>query len=238
MPLSLPTAALTAALPLLFALLTGCSKEGSSPTEPPPPGGGNHNPTINTNTSTTHLTYGATAQITVSVSDPDGDQVTIAYTATRGTVTSSGPTATTATFTAGSSWGPAAVTATASDGRGGTASAVASMYIRNPDPPRFAVAPICLGTNAVDVRITPQETVLLDQVQVVCEDPYSCGTAKDYSPPQLVNANQTFTAGCVTCSAPSCGSPYRNVFIAGHRPEPDGGAFYVEPRVYFDGPCP
>src|SRR5437667_11506577 len=92
---------------LLVVLLGACSKGGNGPTAPPGGGGGgggggtNHNPTLSVNTSTTHLTYAGTATITVSASDPDGDQLTFAYAATGGSVFFFNDTATTETYTAG-----------------------------------------------------------------------------------------------------------------------------------------
>lgn len=117
----------------------GCSKKSSSPTAP---GGGNHAPTIGVNSDKLKLWPSTTAQITVTASDADGDQLTFTYSAVRGTVQASGPTATVATFTAGTQVGAASVTVTADDGQGGSAQATADLYIRNPSPPAFTLVAV------------------------------------------------------------------------------------------------
>lgn len=221
---------------LLFAcvLAAGCSKSGSSPTSPSDGGSTNHNPTLNVNTSTTHLVYGGTATISVTATDPDGDAVTLSYAATGGTTSSSGPTATTATFTAGSQWGPAVVTVTASDGKGGTAQATAAMYIRNPNPPAFVIegtgSTSCGGANFL-VQATSPEAVLVTNFSCFPRDAGSTcsGASWHYSTPVSLPANQGYTFNYPGGNGPCAGNTdctrYWQVGIVGQRPEPDGGTF-------------
>ena len=147
----------------LASSVAGCGKGGdaAAPTSPPP-GGDNHNPTVNLNIDPTHLAYGQTATLSVSASDPDGNQVTFTWSAVLGTVSTSGPTATSASFTAGNHWGQASVTLTASDAKGGTTQATALTYIRNPNPPDFALAPVAStvsGCTGFALQFTPGEDV-------------------------------------------------------------------------------
>jgi hypothetical protein len=228
---------------VLLALLCACSKSSNSPTAPGGGGGGgNHNPTVNINTDATHLSEGGTANITVTASDPDGGQVTFAYAAVGGTVSASGPTATSAVFSAGSQWGPCSVTVTASDGKGGSAHATASMYIRNPNPPAFVVEPVgtstCgYGTPVPDgfaVRITSPESVVITDIAFGSRDCGTCGVDRNYvAHPIALGAAQQYVwldGGCWThacCTNQGCTNcNYWSVIIAGTRPEPDGGSFY------------
>lgn len=225
-----------------LALLCSCgSKGGSAPTNPGGGGGGggNHSPTANINTNTMHLAYAETANIGVTASDPDGDQLTFSYAATGGTVTSSGPTATTATFTAANQWGPATVTVTASDGKGGSVQATATMYVRNPNPPAFtfrAVSSSYCGygqtrPECYQVEATSPEAVSVREFDFTGGPAgAACGVEWQYTPAQALGANQPHMfespqgpnscAGCTTCDT------YFDVTIYGDRPEPDGGSFY------------
>lgn len=221
---------LIAALCLLA--LDACSKSSSSPTAPPGGGGGgNHAPTVNANTSTTHLVYGGTAVISITAADVDGDQLTFAYTASGGTVTASGPTATTATFTAGSQSGPVSVTVTASDGRGGSAQAIVSMYIRDPLSPR-----LCLvngqdcGSGGTTLAFIPSEDVYI--TRITGYNAYNTGWGCSFdvsfpSPGLLVSQNhaQSFAGACGSCPGQNNSLWWAAVYL--HRPEPDGGEFVV-----------
>jgi outer membrane protein OmpA-like peptidoglycan-associated protein len=80
----------------------------------------NRQPTIECLTTSVDVEAGGTVQLRVRASDPDGDPVNITWSATGGTVTGSGDTA---TFSAaGLRAGNYTVTATVDDGRGGRAS--------------------------------------------------------------------------------------------------------------------
>ncbi len=219
---------------LLAVLSSGCSKSGSSPTSPGGGGSTNHSPTLNVNTTTTHLVYGGAATITVTTSDPDGDAVTLSYSATGGTVSASGPTATTAAFTAGSQWGPAAVTVTATDGKGGSTQATASMYVQNPNPPAFtlsATGSTACGGSFFLVQATAPEPVLVTNVS--CSPMTSGSTCSSgtwyYATPISIAANQTYTFqppnGHSGCSGNTACEHFWYVGITGRRPEPDGGTF-------------
>ena len=236
---------------LFLALVCACSKGGNGPTNPTGGGGGggggNHPPTLSVNTSTTHLTYGAPATITVTASDPDGDQLSFAYAAAGGTVSSSGPTATTAAFTAGNQWGPASVTVTVSDGKGGTAQAIASMYVRNPNPPAITLAAVGSATcgygtanpDCFEIQMTPAEAVLINDFYISGHDdvhnPSYCGNLAvggwHYSAVPVGAAQRyvfaaTSGAACAACqSCDGISELLWDVVIKGQRPEPDGGSF-------------
>jgi len=217
----------------LASSVAGCGKGGdaAAPTLPPP-GGGNHDPTVNLDIDPTHLAYRQTATLTVSASDPDGDQVTFTWSAVLGTVLSSGPTATSASFTAGNHWGQASVTVTASDGKGGTAQATALTYIRNPSPPGFALTPVAStvsGCTGFALQFTPGEDVLVSALYIWPRDVSSgCNQSRSYSPPRSVSGGQPYVVRDPGCLWPEClgVSILRyEVVISGRRPEPDGGSF-------------
>jgi len=217
---------------LIVALLSGCSKGGSTPTGPGG-GSGNHNPTVSVNTNSTHLTYGVVATITVNASDPDGDQLTFAYAGAGGTVSASGPTATTATFTAGTQWGPASVTVTVSDGKGGSAQTTASMYVQNPAPPRLCLSRGTPCTTSYNVVLTPGEAIVVTEIAAKNLYDNNCFPIVTYSSPGLpIGASQAheFTdVGCLECtSSPNATISDWAVDIFGHRAEPDGGAFHIQ----------
>lgn len=224
--------------------LVGCSGGGGGdpPLTQPPPGGGNQNPTVNLNIDKTHLAYNETAQLSLTASDPDGDQVTFTWSGVKGTVTTSGPTATTATFKAGTTWGQGSATAAASDGSGGNAQATAQTYVRNPNPPQFTLFPVGSSTCGYDtvnpdgflLRITPGEAVLLTSVSIRPRDCTSgqCARSLSYTTPLSLSAGQEYVwteGGCrtsVCCASLDCGECTRwTVEISGRRPEPDGGSF-------------
>lgn len=214
-----------------LALASGCSgKGGDGPTQPPP-GAGNHNPTVGINASSTHLGYGGPATITVSAADADGDQLSFSYSATGGTVTSSGPTATQALFTAGSQWGAASVTVTVTDGHGGSATATANMYVRNPAPPRvcaFAGSP-CGSSFRLGLR--PDENIVVTRVTYENYVHSGCMTQKDYAGVAIAkNVIYSFDdLDCASCSQATGNEFYTwNVEVTLHRPEPDGGQFTVQ----------
>jgi hypothetical protein len=206
---------------LVCLAVPGCSGKGGSPTAPST---GNHDPTISVNTNRSKLLPNLTAAITVSASDQDGDQLTYAYSATGGTVSSSGPTATVATFTAGSTPGPASVTATASDGNGGTASGTASMYIQNPNPPiTFSGA----GSLAcMRLRISSSEACTLTSITVWVRNNSYVGEVLDVTLPASMTSNDVLQVGPASGSCwdmTSCQVMWARV--RGTRPEPDGGEF-------------
>ena len=218
----------------LTLLLTGCGGGGSDPTGPGGGGGGgggtNHAPTVSINTNTTHLAYGGQATITVSATDVDGDQLAYNYTAAAGTISSSGPTATSATFTAGSQWGAASVTVTVSDGKGGQAQATASMYVRRPDLPHICIRPGTGCGNVYKVALYPGEALIVTDMAL---NPYGagqCSLFKHYGTAGLSLAAWTEHSfddiPCPTCPADPTNSTWY-VTVTGHRPEPDGGDFVV-----------
>jgi len=217
---------------LVVAVLSGCSKGGGAPTSP---GGGstNHNPTVSVNTNTTHLAYGGGATITVVASDPDGDQLTFAYAGAGGTVSSSGPTATTANFTAGTQWGPASVTVTVTDGKGGSVQGTATMYVRNPAPPRLCLNRGTPCTTSYNLTLTPDEAIVVTEIAAKNLYDNGCFPIVTYTSPGLaIAASQTheFTdVGCLECtSSPNATISDWAVDVFGHRAEPDGGAFHVQ----------
>ncbi len=228
-----------------LALLCTCSKGGKSPTAPSGAGGGgggNHAPTVNLNIDKTVLNPSETATLTATAADADGDQVTLAWRAGRGTVQSSGPTATTATYTAPGTFGPDSVIATASDGRGGSAQATAHTYVRNPNPPVFTFggtgSPTCgpdTNPSGFLLTITPAEDVLVTDITV---SPRNCGCAvtKHYATPLTLRAGVVFVWNdgdcltntcCLYQGCPSCGT-FWSITISGQRPAPDGGSFYYQ----------
>lgn len=231
-------------LAVVASLLFGCSGGGGGPTEPPP-GAGNHSPTANLNINNVHLAYAGTAQLSVTATDPDGDQLTFSWSATLGTVSSSGPTASTATFTAGSQWGQAQVTVTVSDGKGGSAQATALTYVRNPNPPAFSFFPDVIANSCgygtpnpegFVLRLTPAEAVLISTIVVGPRDTYcfgGCQKTRNYTNAIGLSAGQQYLWIDGSCLLPDCcynngcGSncPFWQIRIVGRRPEPDGGSF-------------
>jgi len=91
-------------------------------------------PTISCSANPSTVDVGGTATVTCNASSPDGVPVTVSnWTATSGTVSGSGTTAT--LNTAGTSPGAVTVTATATDSRGLTAQASTQLTVQNPPPP-------------------------------------------------------------------------------------------------------
>jgi len=226
------------------ALILGCSGgggDGDTSAGPPPPGG-NRNPTVNLNIDRTAFNYGQTATLTATPTDPDGDQVTLAWSAGRGAVQSSGPTATTATYTAPNSWGADSVAVTVSDGRGGTGRATAGTYVRNPSPPNIALGATGStncghGTPIPDgliLTITPAENVLVTNISMQprgCTGS-TCRSIINHNPPLALSAGVAFTWSAGGCQSPQCcqnfgcGScGFWTITVSGLRPAPDGGAF-------------
>jgi hypothetical protein len=211
----------------------GGGDDGSNPVNPPG-GDTNHAPTVNLNINNTHLAYGGAAQLSVGASDLDGDQVTLTWSAVLGTVSTSGPTSKTATFTAGNQWGQASVTVTASDGKGGTAQATALTYIRNPTPPQVCFAPPSGGCSAAAYPLTlvaQLEAILVTRVAYQSFDNSNCGALKDYSPPLTMAQDvphEFGEVGCASCPGQTSGVGYTwYVSISCRRPEPDGGGFLL-----------
>jgi hypothetical protein len=230
---------------LLLAISLGCSGGGGDPpTSPPPPGGTNHNPTVNLNINHAIVGYGQTATVTATTTDVDGNQVTLAWTAGRGSVAASGPTATKATYTAPTSWGPDSIVATASDGQGGTGRAAAQTYVRNPDPPAFTLGAVSSATcgagssnpSGFVLTISPAEDVLITNISIrprQCLN--TCDHISNYSPMLSVAGGTTYvwhlglcqTQDC--CQNSGCGNcGFWTVTITGQRPAPDGGSFVYE----------
>ncbi|MFH1574907.1 MAG: PKD domain-containing protein, partial [Acidobacteriota bacterium] len=84
-------------------------------------------PTIQCLTTTLDVATGGSVQLDARTADPDGDKVTVGWTATGGSVSGSGETA---TFSAtGLRAGSYTVTATADDGRGGRASCTMTVNV-------------------------------------------------------------------------------------------------------------
>jgi len=220
----------------LISALTSCGGGDSGKNPVVPPGGGNtnHEPTVNLNVDNTHLPYGGTALLSVAASDGDGDQVTFAWSSVLGTVSTSGPTSTNATFTAGNQWGQARVTVTASDGNGGTAQATALTYIRNPTPPQVCFAPPSGGCSAAAYPLTlvaQLEPILVTRVAYQSFDNSNCGALKDYSPSLTMAQDvphEFGEVGCASCPGQTSGVGYTwYVSISCRRPEPDGGGFVL-----------
>src|SRR5262249_54353219 len=139
------------------------------------------------------------------------------------------------------SWGADSATAIASDGKGGTASATARVYVRNPNPPTITLGSSgstnCgFGTpnpTGFNVTITPAEDILITDISVQARDCVGCGfqNPRTYNPPIAVRAGTMFvwTDWCITdqcCNAHGCAScSFWSVEISGRRPAPDGGDF-------------
>jgi len=207
---------------------------GSNPVDPPG-GGANHAPTVNLNINNTHLAYGGTAQLSAAASDVDGDQVTFTWSGVLGTVSTSGPTSTAATFTAGNQWGQASVTVTASDGKGGSAQATALTYVRNPTPPWVCLSsPTGLGCSDAAyplVLVSKQVNILVTKVAYQNFPTTGCLFLKDYSPPVALAVDVPHEFRDAPCA--ECLGEYRDVGQTWYvtmwcmRPEPDGGTFIL-----------
>ena len=233
---------------LLVALLFGCSGGGGDPPTQPPPGT-NHNPTVNLTLDKAHLAYGEIGQLSVAATDVDGDQITFTWAAVRGTVSSSGPTATSAIFTAGQQWGAVTVTVTASDGKGGSAQATAQSYIRNPSPPSLqlsAVAGSFAQCEGFCIQVTPTEAILVTRLFVRPDAASgSCTYNRDYSAsPISIGSGQAVAlrgqgVDCIWYECLDQPSLRYAVTVYGRRPEPDGGTFSFScPRFDpSDGSC-
>jgi len=230
-------------LALFLALLltaSGCGGGGSDPTGPGGGGGGggntNHAPTVSINTNTTHLSYGGSATITVTASDVDGDQLAYSYAGVKGTVSNSGTTATTASFTAGQQWGDASVTVTVTDGKGGSTQATASMYVRNPTVPHLslsAVASLNPSCDGFAVAVGAPEAVLVTSVHIVAPIISSgdCTYSRDFSssPVSVPSGGMVPLRGqgidCIWNACTGEAVSQYVITVQGKRPEPDGGTF-------------
>jgi hypothetical protein len=225
-------------LALLLTAL-GCGGGDSDPTGPGGGGGGgntNHAPTVSINTTTTHLGYGGSATITVVASDADDDQLLYSYAGVKGTVSSSGPTATTAIFTAGQEWGQASVTVTVSDGQGGSTPATASMYVRNPAVPHLslsAVSSLNANCDGFALAVSCPEAVLVTGAYIVAPIVSSgdCTYSRDFSsspvsvPPGSTVPLRGQGIDCIWNACTGEAVSRYVITVEGKRPEPDGGSF-------------
>ena len=148
------------ALAALVLIASGCSKSGSSGPTGPGPNGNNHAPTVYITATPTRLAFGEVASFSVTGADQDGDQLTFAYSGLGGTVTVSGSTATSGTFTAGTARGNASVRVVASDGHGGSANATAGLYVYNPNPPNLGLQ-VFGSSGCAWFTFTVQESLLI-----------------------------------------------------------------------------
>src|SRR6185503_712597 len=164
-------------------------------------------------------------------------QLTFSYSAVGGTVASSGPTATAATFTAGSQWGPCSVTVTASDGKGGSTQAIATMYIQNPSAPSLCFSKGSPCTVKYRLDVTPREAVVVTQIVAGNRTDNNCVMFINYSGAGLAlgaNVPHEFAdLGCLECSSSqNAMNADWDIDVTGHRAEPDGGTFHVH-YTYF-----
>jgi outer membrane protein OmpA-like peptidoglycan-associated protein len=91
-------------------------------------------PTMSCTADPSTLTTGGTATLTCTCTSPDGVPVSVSnWTATGGSVTGNGSTAT--LNTAGAAAGPVSITATCTDNRGLTSQASTQVAVENPPPP-------------------------------------------------------------------------------------------------------
>ncbi|NOT34001.1 MAG: hypothetical protein HOP12_07515 [Candidatus Eisenbacteria bacterium] len=170
--------------------------------------------------------------MTATPADPDGDQLTLSWRAKYGTVNSSGPTATTATYVATSGWGRDTIFVTVSDGHGGSAEGTAGVYIRNLNTPTialFPVAPTNPNCPGFALQVTPTEDLLVTAFHIWPGGASSgCGYDPNYAPPLLLRAGVPYVFRDVSCIYPECsGDPvgYYTIVINGRRPDPDGGTY-------------
>ncbi len=119
---------------LVMFLSTSCKKDDN-----------NGNPTISSVTVTPG-SVAANGNVTVAItaSDPDGDALTYAYTATGGAIQGSGANA---TWTAPGQAGSYSVTVTVTDGKGGTASSNGSLTVTAPVTQITGTAKFPAGTS-------------------------------------------------------------------------------------------
>ncbi len=104
----------------------------------------NNNPGIRCLTSSVDVASGETVDLSARAADPDGDDITVRWSATGGTVRGSGSTA---TFDAsGLRAGSYAVTATVTDARGGSASCNITVYVTE----KVTIGGFKSGRNRVD----------------------------------------------------------------------------------------
>jgi hypothetical protein len=142
----------------LSIFLAACT---STPTPTP-----NKVPTITSVTANPiSLAPGASSTITVVASDGDNDSLTYTYSATNGTVSGTGATA---TFLAGSVPGTANITVTVNDGRGGTANSSTNLTIVLGDPIIQISAQVVKDDQNIDCLLfyaKPQEDLIFNSVK-------------------------------------------------------------------------
>jgi hypothetical protein len=109
---------------VLTILLVSCSTAPS-----------NHAPSVSVVTSLSKIGV-APISVEVLASDRDGDRLSLTWSTENGTVSSTSPSAQTATYTPATS-GPGSMTVRVEDGRGGSASATMSFYVQAGGPPAF-----------------------------------------------------------------------------------------------------
>lgn len=144
---------------VLSVFMFGCGKDTVKPD--------NKNPQVsavvaNPNT----VAPGGNSTITVTASDPDGDALTYAYSASGGSVTGTGAAG---VFTAGATAGTATVTATVNDGRNGTANGQVAITISVPAVVFTASSqevPDVSGGTCLLFTAIPQENVVLVSVKI------------------------------------------------------------------------
>ena len=148
-------------LSVLLISLTACGSSGG--------GTSNQNPVITSVTAEpASVAPGASSIITVVASDPNDDSLTYTYSASNGTTSGNGATA---TFLAGSAAGTATVTVTVNDTRGGTASSSTNITIVQL-PPEIRVTALEVpsatpGLNCLTFAAIPQEDVEFISVEII-----------------------------------------------------------------------
>ena len=105
------------------------------PPEPDPPEPSNQRPSVSASCDPCTVAPGGEVQLTAAASDPDGDDLTYAWSASEG-VFRGGTDAATARWTAPEATGPVRFRVRVSDGHGGSASATVTVEVAN-HPPEF-----------------------------------------------------------------------------------------------------
>lgn len=205
----------------LLVVGQGCGGGGGKSTSPTAPGGGtsgNHAPTLNVAADSTRMYDGSSCAVRATASDVDGDQLTFTYQAVGGSVTSSGPTATSAIFTP-TRFGNDSVRVTVVDGHGGQASASAVVYFLRAGPPSL------LGTRySCSWRITTvPESLFADAGW--CADPAAMHdvTIDGNAFPVLLVPGKSYLIEDVD----PCNATQEHWHIVLRRPLPDGRTYDV-----------
>jgi hypothetical protein len=172
------------------------------------------------------------ATITVTASDADGDQLSFSYAASGGTVQASGPSATTASFTAGTAFGPASVTVTVTDGKGGSTQTTANLYVQNPSPPALCFDRGDPCATSYSMTVTPAEAIVVTEVAAQNRYDGNCFPIVQYgASPVVIGAHQSHQfsdLGCLEWTSSSNASISDwTIDVYGRRAEPDGGTFHV-----------